>query len=79
MTLTAEPTIPPIHPELLEKLLLSLTVSPFTEKSTVYHIGYAQAQRDFRYILEFHLNQPLPHQLPKVAEENVVAKRWWER
>ena len=44
-----------IHPDLLKRLNISLQSQPFNENSTLYHIGYAQAQADFRYILNHHL------------------------
>jgi hypothetical protein len=47
-----------IHPDLLDKLNRALTPAPFNPDSTIYHMGYAQAQSDFQCILNYHLNKP---------------------
>jgi len=78
MTLETLPTIPPIHPELYDRLMLATKELDFTHKSTLYDMGYTQAQRDFQRLLHYHLNKPLPEQLPTPAVD-VVAKRWWQR
>jgi len=44
-----------IHPELLKRLTAALQPAPFNAESTLYHMGYAQAQADFCYILNHHL------------------------
>jgi len=56
-TLRALPSVT-INPDLLDRLNTALTVSDFTDESTLYHMGYAQAQADFKRILNHHLNLP---------------------
>ncbi len=47
-----------INPDLLLKLNTALTAQEFNGKSTLYDMGYFQAQADFRRILNYHLNTP---------------------
>jgi len=79
MTLTSQPTIPPIHPDLLERLLQSLHEADFNSDSTLYHVGYQQAQRDFKRLLERHLNKPLPEAGPPPVPAKQTRKSWWQR
>ncbi len=44
-----------IHPDLLKRLNAALIPEPFNSDKTLYHMGYAQAQADFTYILNHHL------------------------
>ena len=77
MTLTSQPTIPMIHPDLLKRIELATRPQEFGRDSTLYDMGYEQAQRDFRRLLYHHMNKPLPEQLPKVAED-VHKREWYE-
>jgi hypothetical protein len=54
--ITRKPMTVTINPDLLDRLNTALQVSDFTERSTLYHMGYAQAQADFAHILNHHLN-----------------------
>jgi hypothetical protein len=47
-----------IHPNLLEKMNIALHPVDFNRDSTVYHMGYEQAKRDIKIILNAHLNLP---------------------
>lgn len=57
-TLSAKRVTVTIHPELLEKLLTALHPRSFTDEQTLYHMGYRQAQDDFKEVLTYHVNAP---------------------
>ena len=76
MGLTAEPTVPAIHPVILERMQQKLHPVDFTRESNLYDAGYEQAKRDILRHLEAALNKPLPAYTP--PEDSRRAKVWWE-
>jgi len=78
MGLTAEPTVPAIHPVILERLQAKLHPVDFNRDSNLYDAGYEQAKRDIIRFLEQALNKPLPAFVPN-ENKSRSEKWWWQR